>query len=135
MVMTLLTNSAHDGTIDMAFSITPSLLPKSELWTVKQSWIMQRKAITPETHIIESDENLINLIIHAWQGDKNAMIQYARIQFLVDDNVFLEDFYKKMRTVLSIAMGIVLNALTYLIWITANLLLHWLKCVIRWLPD
>lgn len=95
VVMTLLTNSAHDGTIDMAFSIKPSLLPRSELWTVKQSWIMQRKAITPETHIIESDENLINLIIHAWQGDKNAMIQYARIQFLVDDNVFLEDFYKK----------------------------------------
>ena len=65
----------------MDYVIAAALLPQDKLWTVEYSWKMV-EAITPEIPQIEDETELIELIRHAWLWDKNAMIQYARIQKL-----------------------------------------------------
>ena len=69
----------------MDYVIAAALLPQDKLWTVEYSWKMV-EAITPEIPQIEDETELIELIRHAWLWDKNAMIQYARIQKEVGDD-------------------------------------------------
>lgn len=75
----------------MDYVIAAALLPQDKLWTVEYSWKMV-EAITPEIPQIEDETELIELIRHAWLWDKNAMIQYARIQKEVGDDDVLDDY-------------------------------------------
>lgn len=80
--------------IQTDYSIKPAMLPQDELWTVEHSWQMV-ESITPEIPQIDNEEELLELIRHAWQWDKNAMIQYARIQKLLFGDPILDDFISR----------------------------------------
>lgn len=56
-----------------------SALPADELWSIEYAEEMQEKAFNIGIPMVRDKEALLALIIHAWQWDKNAMIQYARI--------------------------------------------------------
>ncbi|EAA7243180.1 hypothetical protein BVD23_10345 [Salmonella enterica] len=77
----------------MDYVIAAAMLPQDKLWTVEYSWKMA-EAITPEIPQIEDEAELIELIRHAWMWDKNAMIQYARIQKEVGDDDVLDNFIR-----------------------------------------
>lgn len=97
-VVVLILLSAFYGykkVIQMNYLIKPAMLPQNELWTVEYSWLMVRRAITPEIPQIDDEEALLELIRHAWLWDKNAMIQYARIQVELRDDAILDDFIRK----------------------------------------
>lgn len=60
-------------------TIRLSELPPDELWSIEYAEEMQEKAFNIGIPMVRDKEALLELIIHAWQWDKNAMIQYARI--------------------------------------------------------
>ncbi|EPT4464332.1 hypothetical protein ACVQTW_000629 [Klebsiella aerogenes] len=96
MVMILLSSGfyGYKKVIQTDYSIKSALLPQDELWTVEHSWQMV-EAITPEIPQIDNEEKLLELIRHAWLWDKNAMIQYARIQKLLFGDPILDDFISR----------------------------------------
>ncbi|WP_373239245.1 hypothetical protein [Kluyvera ascorbata] len=77
----------------MDYAITAAMLPQEKLWTIEYSWKMV-EAVTPEIPQIEDEKDLLELICHAWLWDKNAMIQYARIQKEIGDDNILDDFIR-----------------------------------------
>lgn len=78
----------------MVYMIQPSTLPPNELWSIEYSWKMA-ESITPEIPQIDEESDFLQVIIHAWSWDKNAMIQYARIQQEVGSDDILDDFIEK----------------------------------------
>jgi hypothetical protein len=60
-------------------TIRLSELPSDELWSIEYAEEMQEKAFNIGIPMVSDKEALLELIIQAWQWDKNAMIQYARI--------------------------------------------------------
>lgn len=78
----------------MDYAINTAKLPQDELWTIEHSWEMA-EAITPEIPQVEDERGFLDLIRHAWLWDKNAMIQYARIQMEVSEKDVLDDFIRR----------------------------------------
>jgi len=56
-----------------------SSLPQDQLWSIEYAEEMQKKAFNIGIPSVLDKTALLELIKHAWQWDKNAMIQYARI--------------------------------------------------------
>jgi hypothetical protein len=63
--------------MDDAIQLSP--LPQGQLWNAKQAEDMLEKAFSTGIPHVRDEEALLLLVEHAWQWDKNAMIQYARI--------------------------------------------------------
>lgn len=63
----------------MDYIIKLSTLPQNELWTIEQSEIILNKAFQIGIPRVKSEEALLELVKQAYQWDKNAMIQYAKI--------------------------------------------------------
>lgn len=77
------------------YTLKLAMLPQEELWTIEHSRKMMDKAITPEHPSIDDEQAMLQLIIHAWQWDKNAMIRYVDIQFEIHGDPILDDFIEK----------------------------------------
>lgn len=77
------------------YTVKIAMLPQEELWTIEHSRKMMDKAITPEHPSIDDEDAMLQLIIHAWQWDKNAMIRYVDIQLDIHGDPILDDFIEK----------------------------------------
>lgn len=75
--------------------IIPATIPHERLWNIQHSWNMFDKSLDPEIPEIYNEKLLVELISQAWQWDKNAMIQYARIEWMAHDKCFIRNFYRK----------------------------------------
>lgn len=78
----------------MDYAINTAMLPQDELWTIEHAWEMA-EVITPEIPQIDDEKGFLDLIRHAWLWDKNAMIQYARIQVEVNEEDVLDNFIRR----------------------------------------
>lgn len=59
--------------------VQTSNLPQSKIWGIEHAKEMQKKAFNIGIPSVLDEAALLELVKHAWQWDKNAMIQYARI--------------------------------------------------------
>lgn len=65
--------------IQMDYIIKLSTLPQNQLWTIEQSEKILNQAFQIGIPRVKDEEALLELVKQAYQWDKNAMIQYAKI--------------------------------------------------------
>ena len=94
--------------------IHKSTLPQDQLWSIEYAEEMQRKAFYIGIPKSLDKAALLELIKHAWQWDKNAMIQYARIvqnerEVRPGKGESLDEFIIRYRSEIVDAQGRLLN--------------------------
>ena len=94
--------------------IHKSTLPQNQLWSIEYAEEMQRKAFNIGIPSSLDKAALLELIKHAWQWDKNAMIQYARIvqnerEVRPGKGESLDEFIIRYRSEIVDAQGRLLN--------------------------
>ncbi|CAK7067818.1 hypothetical protein [Saezia sanguinis] len=94
--------------------IQVSSLPQEQLWSIEYAAEMQKKAFNIGIPMVRDKDALLELIKHAWQWDKNAMIQYARIvdnesHIEPDEGESLDDFIMQYRDQIVDSQGKLLN--------------------------
>lgn len=71
-----------------------STLSQCELWTIKYAEEIRKKAFQEGIPRVLDDESLLILIKQAWQWDKNAMIQYAKI--IESEKLISPDYHESL---------------------------------------
>lgn len=95
LLVVFLLEDNHKKIINENAVVLPTALPQENLWSIPESWEIFEKSIDPELPEIYNEQLLVTLISQAWQWDKNAMIQYARIEWMAHDKCFIRNFHRK----------------------------------------
>jgi len=90
------------GEKNMDYTVYPSSMPENQLWRIKQAKQMNERAYTTVFDAIDDENAMIELVKHAWQWDKNAMMYYHNIKSRKDirgdkpdDMLYFDEFMQK----------------------------------------
>ncbi|WP_392561459.1 hypothetical protein RHO12_09955 [Orbus sturtevantii] len=89
----------------MDYTIYPSSMPENALWRIEQAKQMNERAYTTVFDAIDDENTMIELVKHAWQWDKNAMMHYSSIKSRKDirgdkpdDMLYFDEFMQKYQS-------------------------------------
>lgn len=97
-------NSIQQDNITMDYTIYPSTIPENQLLRIEEAERLYRRAFDNQVYYAVGDpDELVKLIKHAWQWDKNAMPYYYDLLLWHDvydkkeGNMSFTEFMKKYR--------------------------------------